>query len=132
MVPPGKKKKSSQRNQTKGRDLTPAEALSLVKRIHKKYAPVLEKLSRKDKIALAKYFLPHSSTKPVIGPTRPRMVKWYCPFASQDDFASGHRYCINVYTGCDHKCVYCYASGYEPTQANIKKNFKKLHSYYHI
>ena len=58
--------------------------------------------------------------------TRPRIIKWYCPFASQSAFPSGHRYCINVYAGCDHKCVYCYAAGYSPTQASRKKDFEKL------
>lgn len=71
------------------------------------------------------YFLPHDSSKPVIGPTRPKVLKWYCPFACQKSFPSGHRYCINVYTGCDHKCVYCYAAGYEPEIANPKKAFEK-------
>lgn len=126
MVPNYTKIGALQKKQTRRRDLTSAEALSLVKRIHKKYAPVWENRSRKEKVALAQYFLPHNSTKPVLKTTRPRIVNWYCPFAWQEDFPSGHRYCINVYTGCDHKCVYCYASGYEPTKANIKENFKKL------
>jgi DNA repair photolyase len=105
---------------------TPVEALSLVERINRKYKRVWDQFGRTDQIVLAQYFLPHHSRKPVLGPTRPRIVKWYCPFAAQDDFPSGHRYCINVYTGCDHKCVYCYASAYEPTEAGIKANFERL------
>ena len=101
------------------------DALAFVNRINKKFMPVWENRSREDKIALAKYFLPHRSSKPVLGPTRPRVVKWYCPFASQKDFPTGHRYCINVYAGCDHKCTYCYAAGYEPESANTKKSFEK-------
>jgi DNA repair photolyase len=97
----------------------------LIRRIHPKYKPVWEQLSLKDQIALALYFLPHRSEKPVIGPTRPRILKWYCPFACQKSFPSGHRYCINVYTGCDHKCVYCYAAGYEPENANVKQHFER-------
>ncbi len=95
-------------------------------KINPKYKPVWDKYGKNERIALANYFLPHNSDKPVLDPTRPRVVKWYCPFAAQDNFPSGHRYCINVYTGCDHKCVYCYASGYEPTKASSKTNFSRL------
>ena len=102
------------------------QAVLLIDRIDSKYKEVWEDCSISDQIALAQYFLPHSSKKPVIGPTRPRIVKWYCPFASQKDFPTGHRYCINVYAGCDHKCIYCYAAGYEPESANIKKSFEKF------
>lgn len=102
------------------------EALSLVEKVDTKYKPVWYNKSQKDQIALAKYFLPHRSSKSVIGPTRPRVLKWYCPFACQKSFSSGHRYCINVYAGCDHKCVYCYAAGYEPEDANIKRSFERL------
>ncbi|MBL7215941.1 MAG: hypothetical protein ISS71_09715 [Phycisphaerae bacterium] len=100
--------------------------LSLLNRIDPRYRPVWEHKSEKDQQALALYFLPHRSAKPVLGPTRPRILKWYCPFACQKVFASGHRYCINVYTGCEHQCVYCYAAGYEPENANPKKSFEKL------
>ena len=106
--------------------ITPNETLLLIRRIDSKYKPAWRYYSRDHMIALARYFLPHSSSKPVLGPTRPRIVKWYCPFASQADFPSGHRYCINVYTGCDHQCVYCYAAGYEPKTAHVKQLFKKL------
>lgn len=102
------------------------QSLMLIKRIDSKYKPVWKYRSRDHQIALARYFLPHSSDKPVLGPTRPRVVKWYYPFASQDDFPTGHRYCINVYTGCDHQCVYCYAAGYEPEQAHVKQLFERL------
>ena len=102
------------------------QAVLLIDRIDSKYKPVWKNRSIDSQIALAQYFLPHSSKKPAIGPTRPRIVKWYCPFASQKDFPTGHRYCINVYTGCDHKCTYCYAAGYEPEHANAKRFFEKL------
>jgi len=68
--------------------------LSLAERVHPKYRPVFEKLSEADRAAVALYFLPHSSKKDVLEVTRPRVVKWYCPFADQREFPSGHRYCI--------------------------------------
>jgi hypothetical protein len=64
----------------------PIEALLLVEKINRKYKPVWDQLGRTDQIALAEYFLPRNSRKSVLGPTRPRVVKWYCPFAAQDDF----------------------------------------------
>ena len=102
------------------------QAAQLIERIDPKYRPVWQSRSRDEQVALARYFLPHRSSKAVIGPTRPRIVKWYCPFACQKVFASGHRYCINVYTGCAHNCVYCYAAAYEPDVVNPKKSFEKL------
>lgn len=79
---------------------TVEQACALAERVHDKYRPVWEGRPRQEKAGLARYFLPHNSRKPVLGPTRPRIVKWYCPFAAQSDFPSGHRYCINVYAGC--------------------------------
>jgi len=82
-------------------------------------------MSEDDQVALAGYFLPRRSEKEFIEPTRPKLVKWYCPFASQCQFASGHRYCINVYVGCSHNCRYCYAAAYEPDEAGTKRDFQR-------
>ena len=101
------------------------EALEIAERVNTKYKPVFDKLPSTQRAAVALYFLPHKSQKEILGVTRPRVVKWYCPFANQKDFPTGHRYCINVYAGCSHKCKYCYAQGYEPNQARCKDNFKK-------
>lgn len=89
----------------------PAELLA---RIDERFRPVWLDKPPEYQRALAQYFLPRKSKKPVLGPTRPRVLKWYCPFAHQKVFPSGHRYCINVYTGCAHACEYCYAASYEP------------------
>ena len=62
--------------------MTASEALSLLERIDEKYKPVWDGRHPDERTALAQYFLPHSSRKPVLAPTRPRVVKWYCPFAS--------------------------------------------------
>ena len=102
------------------------EGLTLVRRVDSKYAPVWQGRPTEQQAAMAWYFLPHNSGKAALAPTRPRVIKWYCPFADQRDFPSGHRYCINVYTGCAHKCEYCYAAGYEPQQPGCKKDFDRL------
>jgi DNA repair photolyase len=49
----------------------------------------------------------------------------YCPFAHQKDFPTGHRYCINVYTGCQDGCVYCHAT-YEPEHPGCKRDFEEM------
>ena len=76
--------------------MSPEKALDLAGRVDPKYRPVWDAYPPEQQAALAAYFLPHNSQKPVLGPTRPRVVKWYCPFAAQCDFPSGQRYCINV------------------------------------
>jgi len=101
------------------------KGLLLAAKLDAKYAPALYRYSPAQRAATALYLLPHKSQKEILSVTRPRIVKWYCPFANQKDFPSGHRYCINVYTGCKHKCVYCYAQGYEPQQTSCKDNYKK-------
>jgi len=98
--------------------------LSLAGRVHPKYRPVFDKLEDRDRAAVALYFLPHGSRKDVLEVTRPRVIKWYCPFADQRQFPSGHRYCVNVYTGCQHACQYCYAAGYVDARPKCKKDFR--------
>ena len=102
------------------------ELLALVPRIHPDYKPVWDASSPDDQAALAAYFLPHRSKKDLLGPTRPKVIKWYCPFASQAQFPSGHRYCINVYVGCAHRCSYCYATAYGLEGAAAKRQFQGL------
>jgi DNA repair photolyase len=110
-------KRLSERDADKG--------LSLAERVHPKYQPVFDRLGEADRAAVALYFLPHGSKKDVLEVTRPRVVKWYCPFADQRMFPSGHRYSINVYTGCEHKCRYCYVNGYSARQPDCKERFRR-------
>jgi len=106
-------------------DINIQEVLEIAEKVDAKYKPLFDKFPPAQRAAIALYFLPHKSQKDILGVTRPRVIKWYCPFANQRDFPSGHRYCINIYTGCSHKCKYCYAQSYEPDQARCKDNFKK-------
>jgi len=99
--------------------------LALARRVHPKYRPAFDRLSERERAAVSLYFLPHGSKKDVLEVTRPRVVKWYCPFADQREFPSGHRYCINVYTGCQHECQYCYARGYVSAEPNCKNRFRQ-------
>jgi hypothetical protein len=72
------------------------KGLSLAQRVHPKYKPVFEKLDEPSRAAVALYFLPHGSRKEVLEVTRPRVIKWNCPFADQSQFPSGHRYSISL------------------------------------
>ena len=111
----------------KGRARPPDDDLrNLVTQIHPDFKPVWDGLPEDRQLALAAYFLPWRSKKSQIGPTRPRVLDWYCPFAAQAVFPSGHRYCINVYSGCVHNCEYCYAMSYARPQASCKRGFERM------
>lgn len=106
--------------------MSTSENLISVDRIHPSFRPIWDAASDTDRVALSRYFLPQSSAKTWLEPTRPKVIKWYCPFAAQSVFPSGHRYCINTYVGCAHNCVYCYANGYTLDRVAPKENFEKL------
>ncbi len=93
----------------------------LIARIHADFKPVWDGLSERDQLALAAYFLPRKSLKEFLEPKRPQVIQWYCPFACQRHFPSGHRYCLNVYSGCGFGCEYCYAKSYSRSDPACKK-----------
>ncbi len=105
---------------------TDDELRGLIARIHPDFKPVWDVLPEDQQLALAAYFLPWGSKKERIGPTRPRVLHWYCPFAAQAVFPSGHRYCLNVYSGCSHECEYCYAMSYAQSKASCKRGFERM------
>ncbi len=105
---------------------TDDELRGLIARIHPDFKPVWDGLPEKPQLALAAYFLPWGSKKELIGPTRPKLVDWYCPFAAQTVFPSGHRYCLNVYSGCAAECKYCYAVSYARSNASCKPDFERM------
>jgi len=105
---------------------SPQELRILIDRVHPDFKPVWDGLDQEDdRLALVAYLLPHRSRKPFLAPTRPKVIKWYCPFAAQRDFSNGHRYCLNTFVGCSHRCVYCYAASYQPEEATCKRDFEK-------
>ena len=105
---------------------SPQELRILIDRVHPDFKPVWDGLDQEDdRLALVAYLLPHRSRKPFLAPTRPKVIKWYCPFAAQRDFLSGHRYCINTFVGCRFHCTYCYAASYQPEEATCKRDFEK-------
>jgi hypothetical protein len=91
-------------------------------RIDERYRSVWSARPLAEQQALADYFLP-DSRKITLQPTRPRIIKWYCPFAAQSSFPTGHRYCANVYVVCSHHCTYCYANAYIQGSARVKADF---------
>jgi len=112
-------------------DIDHTLARSLLERLDSKYAPAFERLNEDEQHKAALYFLSHASEKNTLAVTRPRVIKWYCPFADQAVFPSGVRYSINVYTGCEHACRYCYVQGYSNVKmmddpAKCKNNFRHL------
>ena len=105
---------------------TDDELRGLIARIHPDFKPVWDGLPEDQQLALAAYFLPWGSKKELIGPTRPKLLDWYCPFAAQTVFPSGHRYCVNVYSGCAAQCEYCYAVSYARSNASCKRDFERM------
>lgn len=102
------------------------ELRGLIAGIHPDFKPVWNGLPEMQQLALAAYFLPWGSKKEQIGPTRPKVLHWYCPFAAQTVFPSGHRYCLNVYSGCSRECEYCYAVSYAQSKASCKRGFERM------
>ena len=56
------------------------------------------------------YRLPKDTSKKAT--LKAHILAQYDPFARRDIFPAGIRYCLNVYTGCAHRCSYCYARNY--------------------
>lgn len=101
--------------------------LPFLNRIDPKYAPIFDGKSPEEQIAIARYFMPHTSKKDVLDFSRPRVIKFQCPFADQRSFPSGHRYSVNVYTGCGHGCEYCYVLGYAADMNPARKrDYRKM------
>lgn len=73
----------------------------------------------------AQYFYTRPKNPAKSASLRPHMFAPYNPFAKRSQFPAGIRFCVNVYTGCEHACGYCYGRNYipDPTKPREKKNF---------
>jgi DNA repair photolyase len=109
-------------------DLPPPSALAaLVGRVDPRFRSVFADIPQHNQWAILRYFFHLGSSAGALQPTRPKLIKWYDPFADQRTFPSGHRYCLNTYVGCEHGCVYCYVRLYargvdRPSEANSATN----------
>ena len=109
-----------------------------INEIDPRYRPAFQKLSIEHKIAYLRYFFNYNPkkykqvrekryldhhTKQLSGrkPTHPRVVHWYDPFASQNEFPSAQRFAINTSKGCcGHIVLFCYTS--QITSLSKEKN----------
>jgi len=78
-------------------DINIEDGLELAERVDRKYKPVFDKFPPTQRAAIALYFLPHKSQKEILGVTRPRVIKWYCPFAQPER--------LSKRTQVLHKCI---------------------------
>ena len=83
------------------------EMLSRVPDIH-----LFDGVTKEEAEKWAAYFyrLPRDPEK--LATLKNRKFALYDPFARRDKFPAGIRYCVNVYTGCSHRCGYCYTVTY--------------------
>jgi DNA repair photolyase len=58
---------------------------------------------------------------------RSRGFALYNPFAKRSQFPASIRFCVNVYTGCQFACRYCYGRNYvpDPTRPREKEGFMR-------
>ena len=72
----------------------------------------------------ARYFLTTPRDRAKAASLRNHVLALYDPFARRSQFPAGIRFCINVYTGCEHACRYCYSQNYvpNPTRPRDKKH----------
>lgn len=76
----------------------------------------------------AQYFYTRPKNPAKSASLRPHMFALYNPFAKRSQFPAGIRFCVNVYTGCEHACRYCYGRNYvpDPTRPREKEGFIDL------
>jgi DNA repair photolyase len=102
------------------------DALALVDRVDLKFRPAWTGRAAQGQAALALYFLPFDSTEATLAPTRPRIIKWHSPWPDQAATPAGHRYCIDVFSGCAHGCKYCHANGRAKNVASGHDDFHAM------
>jgi DNA repair photolyase len=105
----------------------PSAVAALIGRVARRFRGVFADVPLLSQWAILRYFFHLGSAAGDLQPSRPKLIKWYDPFADQRSFHSGHRYCLNTYVGCEHECVYCYVRLYargiaRPSEADNVKN----------
>ncbi|MGE0086490.1 MAG: radical SAM protein [Desulfococcaceae bacterium] len=85
-------------------------------------------LSETEKSAWADYLYANPKEETQKLSLKPHIVGLYDPFADQNEFPAGRRWCVNVYTGCAFSCKYCYTISYirNAFQPRLKNNFELL------
>ncbi|MCX5684061.1 MAG: radical SAM protein [Planctomycetota bacterium] len=76
----------------------------------------------------ARYFYTRPKNTAKSASLCPHMLALYNPFAKRSQFPAGIRFCVNVYTGCQLACRYCYGRNYvpDPTRPREKESFIEL------
>jgi len=76
----------------------------------------------------AQYFYTKPKDPAKSASLRPHVFALYNPFAKRSQFPAGIRFCVNVYTGCQFSCRYCYGRNYvpDPTRPREKEGFINL------
>jgi len=74
----------------------------------------------------AQYFYTKPKNPVKSASLRPHAFALYNPFAKRSEFPAGIRFCVNVYTGCEHSCRYCYGRNYIPDLTTPREKNKFL------
>ena len=97
----------------------------LISKVSKKQMPIFLKYRQEEQRSIYRYLFsrrPKGETPSL----KNRLIGLYNPMADRTcRFSDGLRFCVNVYTGCSHNCIYCYVNAYSPQNVGVAFNPKK-------